>query len=135
MVMMLSRDIREDYLVAKAIREFCKEHGKTKREADEAVKHIVKRIRDTYKIMEEHRNAWDVMSPEDWDRRYKKEVYDWVFTDEDKEGHKEENWEHFYNPYNDGRDCTGVWFTSYISIFPLPKAGKTIVYHFQSCDV
>lgn len=133
--MMLSRDIREDYLVAKAIREFYKEHGKTKREADEAVKCIVKRIRDTYKIMEEHRSSWDVMHPDDWDRRYKKEVYDWVFTDEDKEEYKEENWEHWYNPYGDGRDCTGVWFTSYILIFPLPKVGKTIVYHFQNCDV
>lgn len=133
--MMLSRDIREDYSIVLAIKEFYKENGKTKQEADKAVKHIVKRIRDTYKIMEEYRNDWDVMNPDDWDRRYKKEVYDWVFTDEDKEEYKEENWEHWYNPYNDGRDCTGVWFTSYISIFPLPKVGKTIVYHFQSCDV
>lgn len=133
--MMLSRDIREDYSIVLAIKEFYKENGKTKQEADKSVKHIVKRIRDTYKIMEEYRSNWDCMRADDWDRRYKKEVYDWVFTDEDKEEYKEENWEHWYNPYNDGRDCTGVWFTSYISIFPLPKVGKTIVYHFQCCDV
>ena len=134
--MMLSRDIKTDYEIVCCIRETYKENGKTKREADEAVKHIIKRIRNTRKVYEERDNdSWDCMRAEDWDRRYKKEVYDWVFTEEDKKEYKEENWERWYNPYNDGRDCTGVWFTSYISIFPLPKVGKTIVYDFQCCDV
>ena len=35
--------------------------------------------------------------------------------------------------WDDGRDCTGVWFTSRICIFDVPNG--TWVYHFKSCDV
>lgn len=61
--------------------------------------------------------------------------YELPYVVEDKEEFIEENWEHWYNPWEDGRDCTGVWFTSYIKLFPIPKANKTIVYHVQNCDV
>ena len=72
-------------------------------------------------------------SEDSWDSRAMLYREDYVVTD--KEKYIEDTWQHWYNPYNDGRDCTGVWFTSYISVFPLPKLGKTIVYHVQNMDV
>ena len=54
-------------------------------------------------------------------------------TDEEKKEYIDEMWEHWYNPWNDGRDCTGVWFTRRIAIFDVPNG--TWVYHFRACDV
>lgn len=54
-------------------------------------------------------------------------------TDEECEEIREDLWEHWYNPYNDGRDCTGVWFTSSISFYRCE--GKTIIHHTKHCDV
>lgn len=80
-------------------------------------------------------DPWNYVGPDYYDRRYAKEVYDHVFTPEEEKEYVTDNWCNWYNPYNDGRDCTGVWFTSYIYVFPMKAIGKTIVYHFQSCDV
>lgn len=70
-----------------------------------------------------------------YDRRFRKEVFDGVWNKEDCDEYRKENWEEWYNPWEDGRDCTGVWFTTRIAIFPIKATNKTIVYHFQSCDV
>ena len=95
-------------------------------------------IRNTYKLEEQRANEphWESYNTESgWDSRHKWEVYDFIFTEEDEKEYREEEWWHWYNPYGDGRDCTGVWFTNYISIFRIPEQNKTIVYHSQSMDV
>lgn len=69
----------------------------------------------------------------DYDRRYCKEVLDHELTEDEWAEYQYDNWQHWYNPYDDGRDCTGVWFHTRMKRFILP--GKTIIYHFQGCDV
>lgn len=70
-----------------------------------------------------------------WDSRYCRIEYEGIPTEEEIKEYIEEEWQHWYNPYNDGRDCTGVWFTSFIYVFPIPALNKTIVYHMQNMDV
>lgn len=41
----------------------------------------------------------------------------------------------WYNPYEDGRDCTGVWFTTHMRVVPIPGTGTTLVIEHQSVDV
>lgn len=69
----------------------------------------------------------------DYDRAYAKLVIPYEMTDDEIKEFTCEEWMHWYNPYDDGRDCTGVWFTSGIRCFRCD--GKTIIYHFKSCDV
>lgn len=58
-----------------------------------------------------------------------------VLTEEEQEEYCNENWCHWYNPYEDGRDCTGVWFTTSLRCIPIPEANKTIVIHKKNCDI
>lgn len=58
-----------------------------------------------------------------------------VMTEEEQEEYVAENWEHFYDPYGDGRDCTGAWFTTSLRCIPVPEANKTIVIHRKHCDI
>ena len=102
----------------------------------ELIKDSKEAIRNTYRLEKEYANRphWKTRS-DGWDSRYMREEFDDVWTEEDIKEYKEEEWCHWYNPYGDGRDCTGVWFTTSIFVFPLSQCGKTIVYHFQACDV
>ena len=73
--------------------------------------------------------GWDA-----WDSSVEKKFLEGVhFTEEEREEYIDDMWEHWYNPWNDGRDCTGVWFTSRIATFDVPNG--TWVYHFRACDV
>ena len=40
--------------------------------------------------------------------------------------------EPFYNPYDDGRDCSGVWFSTSVRAYRC--ANKTIIFHTKHCD-
>lgn len=100
----------------------------------ELVKEKTKKVRQYRDMLNPDRPEDDWKSHgEDYDRRYSKKVLPYEMTTEQAEQYREEEWWHWYNPYEDGRDCTGVWFTSAIKIFPV--AGKTFIYHFQNCDV
>lgn len=54
-------------------------------------------------------------------------------SEEEKVHYREKNWEHWYNPWEDGRDCTGVWFTTSMKIMDV--GDKTYVVHWQACDI
>lgn len=69
----------------------------------------------------------------DYDRRWSKTTVDYEMTPSERSDYVTDNWEHWYNPYEDGRDCTGVWFTTSIRIKVIN--GKTFIYHFQDCDI
>ena len=47
----------------------------------------------------------------------------------------DENETPWYNPWGDGRDCTGVWFTTHMHVVPIPGAGITVVIEHQNVDV
>lgn len=134
--MIVSENVRTDYKIILEVKEILTSLEKSKKEIDEACKPIIKRIRNFYKLEEENKPKfpWKSVSLEDYDKMYCKQVYNTVFTKEEIKEFIEKEWCHWYNPYKDGRDCTGTWFTSFIYVFPLPKVGKTIVYHFQNCD-
>lgn len=88
-------------------------------------------LRNAYRLKEKNRDKWDWHG--DWDSRWGKVVIPFEMTKEEEEEFRENNTVRWHNPYDDGRDCTGVWFTNYISFFRVN--GKTIIYHFMSCDV
>ncbi len=62
-----------------------------------------------------------------------KAVIDHRITDQEKRELEDELWIHFYDPYCDGRDCTGAPFTSWIRFFCCTD--RTIVIHRISYDV
>lgn len=85
-----------------------------------------------------HPLIWDYYQPYkeefcSWDRVTLRCIIPEKLTDEECKEIREGLWEHWYNPYNDGRDCTGVWFTSSISFYRCE--GKTIIHHTKHCDV
>ena len=101
--------------------------------ADKCVMHEKKYIRNTFKESEENPYKWRYR---DYDSRWCKIEYEYEpMTETDIKDYIKSEWCDWYNPYNDGRDCTGVWFTHRINVFVLPKANKILVYHFQWCDV
>lgn len=69
----------------------------------------------------------------DYDASIGKLVIDRVLSDEEWDELREHTWVNWYNPYDDGRDCTGIWFTAWMRRFTV--AGKTIIYHRMACDV
>lgn len=108
----------------------------------ECLKPFKERIRSRHKLSECHSDPneypqWRTLygKPDEYDRRFCKYVIPRAMTPKEIEKYIEDTWEHWYNPYDDGRDCTGVWFTSGISCFPIPACNKTIIYHWQNCDV
>ncbi len=90
---------------------------------------------ETYKG---HPLIWEMYRP------YKEE-FNWIdiktlrcvvpvkLTDEECEEIREGLWQHWYNPYDDGRDCTGVWFTSSISFYRCTD--RTIIQHTLHKDI
>jgi len=143
--MIMSGNLRTDYIVLHRLTESYKEMGITKEVMLALAKPIKERIRNTIheqlRSVEEghvewHYNIYD-------DQRWCKFIYDqlpeeWqddMTREEAIEEYKKWEWHHWYNPWDDGRDCTGVWFTNWIAVFPIPELHKTIVYHSQSCDV
>lgn len=77
--------------------------------------------------------TWRAYNADDYDRRYCVYIIEGHMNDAEKEAYKESNWVHWYNPYDDGRDCTGIWFTSYIKL--VDCGSNTAVIHWQNCDV
>ena len=123
---------RNDYMTIRFLEKTVKEMGFDKGVVEAMCKEYKQKIRHANKAMEEC-PVWHYRSDDIDSGRYCKEVYDWIFTAEEKEEYLSEN--RWYIPYGDGRDCTGKWFTSYITIIPVPSIGKTIVYHFQNIDL
>ena len=130
--------MRREYLI---IKEMEQEIEKLKKEialCEAMIKSSKAAIRNTYKEQERYakQHHWQQynLDPEwDWERRHMWEVYDYIFTEEDEQEYREWNTQHVC--YYDGRDCTGQWFTQYISIFRIPELNRTIVYHSQGLDV
>ena len=138
--MLMSGNLRKDYRVLHELEKYYKEMNEDDQKIamGRVVKELKEGIRNTLREREKYEREdpykWKSYK-EYWDSRYCKIVYDGVFTSEDITEYKREEWQHWYNPYGDGRDCTGVWFTSSIHVFPIPAINKTVVYHFQDCDV
>lgn len=138
--MILSPDIRADFLAIHRI--YGEFKGREKELIHGSIAPVIvsikRRIRNTLKEQGRTRteNEYDWHYNYYCDSRWCKIVYDGLPDDETEvEEYKRDTWWHWYNPYNDGIDCTGVWFTRSIYVFPLTKLNKTIVYHFQDCDV
>lgn len=79
---------------------------------------------EIYRPTDEYNNSCDSFTekcviPEKLNEEEKKELYEQIY-------------ERFYDPYCDGRDCTGVWFTGWIKI--LTTTEKTFIYHHKVCD-
>lgn len=91
--------------------------------------------RDLLKVEEKYKSEWrtNIRDKTAYDRRMAKIVVDHEMNDEEINEYKEEKWCYWYNPWNDGRDCTGVWFTVWIDFFRVN--GKTIIYHWQERDI
>lgn len=138
--------IRKDYAILHELEEIWLSEGKTKQEVENRpiIRDLKWRIRNY-----QHEYARRLEEDVNWryaeyDSRWCKIVYEslpeeWydikMTREEAIKAYKEDEWWHRHNPYNDGRDCTGVWFTFFIKVFPIPELNKTIVYHYQSCDV
>ena len=81
---------------------------------------------------------WELFRPydqdfNDFDRVTAKCVIPIRLSDEEVKGLKEDLYEPFVDPYCDGRDCTGAWFTGYIKV--LRCADRTYIIHCKHCDV
>ena len=124
--------ILNDLLV---IRKMFIEEGVDTSRIDDKIHQEKLGLRNLYRESEDHKRhdyEWHPIG-DGFDSIYGKYVFDWEMDSEEISELVEDEWCHWYNPYNDGRDCTGVWFTT--SIRCLPINGKTFVYHFKSCDV
>lgn len=131
------RRMRDEYMYIKKMEEEVERKKKEILVLEALIRSSKEAIRNTLKETERYKTQYPQWRTyrDNWDSRYMREEYEGVFTPEECKDYTEANWEHWYNPWNDGRDCTGVWFTTHIDVFPLPKCNKTIVYHFQACDV
>ena len=78
----------------------------------------------TYKGDDEDYNSFDR-----WTGRCEIPV---KLSDEECKELREGMWEHYRDPYYDGRDCTGTWFTTSIKFYRAPH--KTIIMHEKHCD-
>lgn len=138
--MLFSGNLRRDYELLHELEKHHEEMGRDQWEICNRtiVKQLKEGIRNTHRERErwEKEEEYKWKSYRDyWDEMYCRIEYDGIPTEEEIKEYIEEEWCHWYNPYEDGRDCTGVWFTSSIRVFPIPALNKTIVYHFKSCDV
>ncbi len=110
---------------------------KCKQNYDIEVKRL-ERFKDRAEKYKNHPLNWKLFRPYDTDYNdfdtatFKCEIPERL-SDEECKDLKEELWEYFYNPHDDGRDCSGVWFTSWIKV--LRCSNKTVIYHRKSCDV
>lgn len=101
----------------------------------ESYKRLVSDIRWYYKqdnLQDKYRADYPEYKYTDYDRRF---CYFLVprMTDDERADYIKENWTHWYNPYDDGRDCTGVWFTTSLRVVPC-GTNDCVIEH-QSCDV
>ena len=127
--------LKEEYSWIKKMEQEIEQKKKEIALCEALIKSSKAAIRNTYKEQERyakepkwkqyHRNDYD------WENRHMWEVYDYLFTEEDEEDYREWNTWEVHSPY----DCTGEWFTHYISIFRIPELNRTIVYHSQGLDV
>lgn len=101
-------------------------------EIDEPIRMARLKLREQYRAEEYNRSEFN-WHYNDYDSRWGKVVYEGEWGDEEIAEYIDDEWVHYYNPYDDGRDCTGVWFTSWIKVFTVD--GKTIIYQLQSCDL
>lgn len=132
--MELSANIKHDFRI---LHMLYAEANKKDLDANTTIQAIKKRIRNTLSVEAEYKEInprWHYN--ETCDYRWCKIVYNGLPDDETEiKEYKEDMWQHWYNPYEDGRDCTGVWFTTGIDVFPIKTENKTIVFHFQACDI
>lgn len=133
--MLMSGNLRKDYAILHELENDTELDAKLK---EFMMKELKIGIRNYYRVraQQEEENIYKWKSHNDeWDSRYCRIEYEGVPTEEEIKEYIEDEWWHWYNPYGDGRDCTGVWFTTHIYVFPIPALDKTIVYHFQAMDV
>lgn len=111
------------------IKEICSKNGISKKVFDKKSVELKRKIRSLLKSIDsEPKNSWKRY--DDY-TRYFREEYDWVFTKEEVRNYIDGNW---IFPINSPYDCTGKYFTTRLCVFPLPKTGKTVIYHFQTID-
>ncbi len=79
---------------------------------------------ETFMPREECYNSFDVTT--------EKCVLPFKATEEDKKALYELIYTPFRDPYCDGRDCTGAWFTRWLNIYT--AGDKTFIYHKMDCD-
>lgn len=135
--MLFSGDLRRDYQLLHMLEQDRSEMGK-----DPATGRMVKMLKEgirNYHRYKAKRNEEEVYKwktyRDNWDSVYCRIEYEGIPTQEEINQYIEDEWQHWYNPYGDGRDCTGVMFTTRICVFPIPACNKTVVYHFQTMDV
>lgn len=138
--MLFSGNLRRDYELLHMLEEDLRGAGKLDREIFDRkmVKQLKEGIRNYHRAKARY-DAEEIYKWKsyrgNWDSRYCRIEYEGIPTEEEIKEYIDEEWEHWYNPYDDGRDCTGVWFTSFIEVFPIPACNKTVVYHIQNMDV
>ena len=137
--MLFSGNLRGDYKLLHKLEEDLKTDGKLCAIFDQRmIRELKAGIRNVYRERARY-DAEEVYKWKsyrgNWDSRYCRIEYEGIFTEEEIKEYVDEEWQHWYNPYGDGRDCTGVWFTSFIYVFPIPACNKTVVYHIQNMDV
>lgn len=144
--MLFSGNLRRDYELLHMLEEEHKKLGRSKQEICDrrVIKQLKEGIRNTYRDWVSNKDEEVIWHYDiEGDGRWCKFIYEslpeeWqddMTREEAIKEYKEDEWWHWYNPWDDGRDCTGVWFTNYICVFPIPELHRTIVYHSQSCDV
>ena len=128
-------EMRKEYSI---IRAFEKEIETRKQEVEAAerfIRYCKETIRNTYKLMDKYDSEpqWQSHNSSEysWEYRYMWEQYDGIWTEEEEQEYREANTWRICSPY----DCTGQWFTRYISVFRIPALNRTIVYHAQALDV
>lgn len=130
--------LRSDYLLLNFAKKMRAMEGVNWEKLENYIKNLTIDLRKKERWHEE-----SILSNPDWKysddgygpRRYYKEVVDEYYTDEDMIEYKKENWQNWYNPWEDGRDCTGVWFTTRIEFHRVRSINKTFIYHYQIMDV
>lgn len=131
-------DIKTEYALLKAYQRAYEQHIEQAHILEDTIIEKKRSIRRTQK-----RNAHDsLLDEEGWrypndgwyDSRYKKIKVPFLMTEEEQQEYKDEEWERWYNPWGDGRDCTGVWFTRGIDFIKTGENSMVII-HWQGCDI
>lgn len=140
-------ELRQNYEDLVWITKTMKEMGATAQQLNEALRDVKRRIRHkrdyghddpletvVWKYgtigLDNKRRLEDF---DDYCSRYRFYQVDCVV--EDVQEFIEDNKTPWYNPWDDGRDCTGVWFTTHMHVVPIPGAGTTLVIEHQNVDV
>ena len=128
------KEMKMEYLLIKKMEEEIEQKKKEIECCERLIRMSKDAIRNTYRLEAKYADEpqWESYRDESgWDSRHMWEEYDYLFTEEDEEEYREWNTWRICSPY----DCTGQWFTRYISFFRIPALNKTIVYHSQGLDV